>query len=266
MLRNIWLKTLRDQRRALVWYGIGLIALCAYVFAVYPTIRDNPDLNRTLQNLPEGVKALIGGTQLDLVSPAGYLQAEFFGLGIPLLFLIYAIILGANAIAGEEERRTLDLLLSYPVARGRIVRQKFLALCLLLCALGIIVWLALLVGAAAINMQISRGHLAAATTSAVLLGLWFGALALAIGCATGKRGVALGVSAAVAVAGYFAQSLSSLVAGLRPIAKVSPFYLYASNEPLRHGLNLAHVAASLAVTLLLFAIALITFRRRDVAV
>ncbi|MDQ6832774.1 MAG: ABC transporter permease [Chloroflexota bacterium] len=266
MLRNIWLKTLRDQRRPLLWYGIGLIALCADLFAVYPTIRDNPDLNRSLQNLPDGVKALIGVTQLDLVSPAGYLQTEFFALIIPLLFLIYAILLGANAIAGEEERRTLDLLLSYPVARGRVVREKFLALCLLLCTLGIILWLVLLVGAAAANMRIGGGQLAAATASAVLLGLWFGALALAIGCATGKRGVALGASAAVAVAGYFTQSLSSLVTGLRPIAKVSPFYYYASGEPLRQGLNLAHVIVLLAVTLVLFAIALTVFKRRDLAV
>jgi ABC-2 type transport system permease protein len=266
MLRTIWLKTLRDQLRPMVGYGVGLIALCLYLFAVYPTIRDNPDLNRTLQNLPDGVKALIGGTQLDLVSPAGYLQAELFALFIPLLFLIYAIVLGANAIAGEEERRTLDLLLSYPVARGRVVREKFLALCLLLCALGIILWLALIVGAAAINMQIGRGHLAAATTSAVLLSLWVGALALALGCATGKRGVTVGVSAAVAAAGYLMQSLPSFVSSLRPIARISPFSLYASNEPLRHGLNLAHVAALLIATLIFFAVALILFRRRDLAV
>ncbi len=266
MLRNIWLKTLRDQRRPLLWYGIGLIALCLYLFAVYPTIRDNPDLNRTLQNLPDGVKALIGGTQLDLVSPAGYLQAELFALFIPLLFLIYAIVLGANAIAGEEERRTLDLLLSYPVARGRVVREKFAALCLLLCALGIILWLALLVGATAINMQIGGGHLAAATASAVLLSLWFGALALALSCATGKRGVAIGASAAVAAAGYLMQSLPSFISRLRPIAKVSPFYLYGNNEPLRHGLNLAHVVILLAVTFVLFVVALVAFRRRDLAV
>jgi len=266
MLRSIWIKTVRDQLRPMIWYVIGLIALSAYVLAVYPTIRDNPDLNRTLQNLPDGVKALIGGTQLDLISPAGYLQVEAFALVIPLLFLIYAILLGANAIAGEEERRTLDLLLSYPVARGQVIREKFLALCLLLCALGAILWLTFLVGAAAVNMQIGRGHLAAATTSAVLLGLWFGAFALAIGCATGKRGAALGASAAVAVAGYLLQSLSSLVSGLRPIAKASPFYLYSSNEPLRHGLNFAHVATLLIVTLALFAIALVLFKRRDVAV
>lgn len=266
MLRNIWLKTLRDQLRPMLWYGIGLIALCAYVLAVYPTIRDNPDLNRTLQNLPDGIKALIGGTQLDLISPAGYLQAESFALVIPLLFLIYATLLGANAIAGEEEHRTLDLLLAYPVARGQVVREKFLALCLLLGALGAVLWLTLAVGAAAVSMRIGRGHLAAATVSAALLGLWFGAFALAIGCATGKRGIALGASAAVAVAGYLAQSLSSLVSGLRPIAKVSPFYLYSGNEPLRNGLSMAHVATLLIAALAWFAIAWVSFNRRDIAV
>jgi len=68
------------------------------------------------------------------------------------------------------------------------------------------------------------------------------------------------------VTGYLVQSLSSLVSGLRPIAKVPPFYLYADGEPLRHGLNLAHVAALLIVTVGLFGIALAVFRRRDLAI
>ena len=39
---------------------------------------------------------------------------------VPLLLLIAAIGAGAGAIAGEEERGTLDLLLSLPVSRRRL--------------------------------------------------------------------------------------------------------------------------------------------------
>lgn len=138
---------------------------------------------------------------------------------------------------GVGSEQSLDLLLAYPVARGRAVREKFVALCLLLCALGVIFWLALIIGAAAINMQISRGHL-----------------------------VALGASAAVAVAGYFAQSLASLVGGLLPIARVSPFYYDANKEPVRHGLNAAHTVALLVAMLVLFTVALALFKRRDLGV
>ena len=74
-----------------------------------------------MQNLPDAVKTIIGN---DYTSPAGYLRAEFFSLLGPILLLVYTIGGGAKAIAGEEEGRSLDLLLSTPLSRGRVVADK----------------------------------------------------------------------------------------------------------------------------------------------
>lgn len=46
----------------------------------------------------------------------------------PMLIIILGIALGSDAIAGEEERKTMDLLLSNPISRSRIVLEKFLAM------------------------------------------------------------------------------------------------------------------------------------------
>ena len=67
------------------------------------------------QRLSEALKAFIAfGGDLDYVSGAGYLGSELFAFMVPLLLLIAAIGAGARAIAGEEERGTLDLLLANP--------------------------------------------------------------------------------------------------------------------------------------------------------
>jgi ABC-2 type transport system permease protein len=39
----------------------------------------------------------------------------------PLLLIIYSVAAGASAIAGEEDRRTLDLLLASPVSHTRVI-------------------------------------------------------------------------------------------------------------------------------------------------
>ena len=44
------------------------------------------------------------------------------------MLLIFTIGAGAGAVAGEEERGTLDLLLAHPVRRRDYVIQRFLAL------------------------------------------------------------------------------------------------------------------------------------------
>ena len=53
MLRNVYPKSLRDMRRSIVWWSLGLIAMTALMIAVYPTVRDNPDLNKLVENYPE---------------------------------------------------------------------------------------------------------------------------------------------------------------------------------------------------------------------
>ena len=119
---------------------------------------------------------------------------------VPLLLLVAAIGTGAGAIAGEEERGTLELLLANPISRTRAVLEKSAALVVEIIALGLVLWVALWIGKLSVGMDISAGNLAAATLAAVLLAVAYGALAVLIGAATGRRALAIGVTAAAGVA------------------------------------------------------------------
>ena len=44
MLNNIFLKTLRDQRRSLLYWGIGLVAMAVIMALFYPTIKNMPSI------------------------------------------------------------------------------------------------------------------------------------------------------------------------------------------------------------------------------
>ena len=121
------------------------------------------------------------------------------------------------------------------------------------------------IGAAAIGMDISFGRMGEATLSAALLGLTFGALALALGCATGNRGLSMGVTTAVGVAAYFINALAPVVEALEPSRKLSAFYYYMGADPLSNGLDPAHAGVLIALTVAFLAVALVTFERRDLA-
>jgi ABC-2 type transport system permease protein len=266
MLRNVFLKTLADTRRALVWWSLGLAGMVALMIAVYPTVRDNPQLNKMVRDYPQALKAFIAfGGELDYVSGAGYLGSELFSFMVPLLLLVAAVGAGARAIAGEEERGTLDLLLANPISRRRVVLEKLAALAVEIGLLALVLWVSLLVGVRAVSMDVSAAHLAGATTSAALLALLFGALALLLGAGTGRRGVGIGVAAAGAVAAYLVNSLAALVDALDPLRKASPYYHYAASDPLRHGLSLGHAAFLVVLAALAAAAAVLVFDRRDLA-
>ena len=266
MLRNVALKGLRDVRRGFAWWSLGLVALAALMVSVYPSVRDNPGLNKLVQDYPEALKGFIGfGGELDYVSPAGYLGSEVFALMAPLLLLVAAIGGGAGAVAGEEERGTLDLLLAHPVSRRRVVLEKLVSLVGELTGLALVLWLALLVGAKAVGMHISAGKLGAAVLSLLVLALLFGALALLAGAATGHRARAIGIVTAVAVAGYLVNALAPLTSTLKPLRPLSPFYHYAAGDPLRHGLAGWHMLVLAGIAVVAAALAPLVFERRDLA-
>jgi ABC-2 type transport system permease protein len=265
MLRSVATKLVRDQRRAIAWWTLGLIALTAFTLLAYPSVRDSPEMNQYMEDLPEAVVALFGN-ETDLTSPEGYLNSQLFSLMAPLLLAIYAVTLGTGAIAGEEEKRTLDLLLSTPVPRWRVVVEKAVGIVAIVAVLGVGLWLQLWIEALAVDMEIGAGALAAATVASTLLALVLGALALTVGCITGRRGVSLAISSAVGVAAYLVSSLAPLYDGLEPLKRLSPFYWAIGTDPLRDGLSLGGTTALVAVTVALVGAGLVAFERRDVAV
>jgi nucleotide-binding universal stress UspA family protein len=97
-------------------------------------VRDDPALSEYARDLPESVRALFAGGELDVASPAGYLNSQIFALMAPLLLPIFAIGAGSAAVAGEEERGTLDLVLAHPIRRRNYVFQRFLDLTFLVVA------------------------------------------------------------------------------------------------------------------------------------
>jgi len=267
MLRNIFLKVLRDQRRAFIWWCLGLALLTLYVVLLYPSIHQNSaQFSKMVNSLPEALRNAFLGESGDFSSPTGFLNSELFFMMLPLIFLFYAIGMGSKAIAGEEERGTLDLLASYPLRRYRIAAGKFAALAAATGALAFVFWLTLTLGGMAVKIEIGWGRMAEATLSAALLGLAFGSIALMLGCAFGKRGLATGVTSALAVGSYLLNSLGPSVKALKPYRILSLFYYNTGGNPLVNGLNGWHVLVFCTVTAVCLAAALWAFDRRDLSV
>ncbi len=264
MLSNVFLKSLRDERWPMVWWSAGLGLFAAMMIAFFPSIRGNDDFNVMLESYPENMKTLFGLSELtDITSAVGFFNAEIFGFMAPLLFVIHGVVLGSGAIAGEEGRGSLEILLSEPIARGKLVVQKAAAMIANAISLGLVLWIVLVIGTLIIDIDLRVLHLAAITFSTVLLGVTFGALAFAAGCFTGSRGTSVAIVAAVAVGTYLLNAASGIVSYMEAAKWLSPFFYYNAANPLANGLNPAHAAALLATIAILLVAGYFGFARRD---
>ena len=262
-LTSLPLKMIRDNGRALILWVYGVIAIVGLYLSFYPALKDTSVLTDTAGVLPGGVSAAFG-LNSDLSAATGYINATTFNL-LPWLFIAFGVTTGTRAIAGDEERGRLDLLLSFPIRRTRFVLDRFAAMAIMTVGLGVVAVAALAIISHLVGADVPFGHVAAAITAVTLLGLAIGSLALAAGAITGRAAVAIGVSVAVAIASYLAETLGKSVSGLDWLRHVSVFFAALGRDPLATGFNWAGIVALLVVIAAFVAIAVWAFARRDIS-
>lgn len=261
--RSVFGRTLHAERRALIGWSVGIAATVLLELALYPTVRTS-DMTKLLDSYPESVKQLFGLT--DFSTGTGYVRAELFSLVLPLLVVVFGVLWGSDAVAGEEERGTVELLLANPVTRRQVVLEKTGAVLTGLAVVCAVMAAGLVTGNALFSVGISVGHLLAATVMTLALASVFAVVGLALGAATGHRGLARGVGAALAVAAYLLSALGPLASWLKPWRWTTPWYHALGVDPLSTGLPVLHLAGLCILVVAIAASAAEAFDRRDLAV
>lgn len=257
---------LRDHRRALVGWCLGVAAYVAMIAAIFPSIEGSPDLDELIASYPDVLKSLFGITGTgNIASGAGFLDAELFSFMLPLLILVLAISSGARTLAGEEDAGRLELVLAYPVQRRSAVVAKALAVALEVLLACVAATLAILAFDVIVGLDLSLRHVAGAFASLVALGLFYGWLSLAVGAAYPSRALALGIAAGAAAVSYLVGGLHDLAGWLDPFRFLSPFWL-VGQSPLQGGTDLVGVVVVLAAAIVVVALGATLVERRDLEV
>lgn len=263
--RSVGGQVLSARRRGMAGWSVGIAALAGLTAAFWPAVAQDPaQLEQLMRSMPDAMLAFFGAAVEDLVSPAGYLDTQLFALPTPLLFLLFAVGGITRALADEERDGRLEVLLANPVSRRRVVLEKGAAVGALVVALGVVHLATVAVVARVVVLEVGLGSLVAMHLSLLLLTGCFGALALAVAGSSGRRGLAIGVTTAVAAGTYLLDSFGAIVDWLEPVRPMSPFYLYRAAWPLHQGLDPLHAGVLAGVTAVLVVVAIWGFERRDV--
>lgn len=260
---SIWIKTASEHQ-------VSLISACAYLLFIqlllgpfYTALpREAIDL---LAQLPEGLDVLFaffGGG--DMSTPQGWFQIETFGMMAPIMIMLVTISIGANAVAGEESRRTMGLLLANPIPRSRIIAEKAWILVVYAAIVGIAAFAGTVGGSLIASLDISLANIAATCALLTLLGIVGGALALTIGAGTGRKGAAVFGAAGAMAALHVLNSLGSVGESFANVQRLSPFFYYLGGDPLNNGLDWTHAGILAVTAIVLLGISVPLFQRRDI--
>jgi ABC-2 type transport system permease protein len=259
----IFRRTLIDSRKAILGWGILCAMLGLWVGVFYPAVDDVLASMSTLLENPL-IKGLVGNIS-DFATPAGWVGTKFL-IMMPMLMAIYSVLFNNNATAGEEDRGTIDLVLTTPTPRWRLIVEKAAAftvasaLILTQASLGLMA--AILITP---ELTIPVGIVFPAFMNVLPMMLLLGAVALLLGTIVRSRQTAMGLAAAYIVGSYFVDTLSSLTEGglLGVLKYFSPFHYFSGPVALHDGLHVVMFVVFTAIALVLLIFSLYFFQRRD---
>jgi ABC-2 type transport system permease protein len=250
-----------DGWRGVAGWSTGIAGVILIYLPLFPSMQ-SPELAGMIDSLPPELVRTLGYESI--TTGAGYAQSTFFGLLGFALITIAGISWGAAPTAGAEESGQLELTLAHDVGRVRYCLESAAALVVKLITVGaagyVVVWL---VNDPA-GLELNAANLLAVSIAWVGLGLLAGTAAFAVGAATGRRTLAIGAGAALAVVGYILNAVANNSEDLDWLRTLSPIEWAYGNAPLASGFDWAGLALLWGGSAVLIALATLALARRDI--
>lgn len=259
MLQTLYLKTVRDRwLGALI--GVGSLWLVA-VFGMWAYAGIGDDAVAFFDEMPEFYSSLIGISGDAGVT--GLMMSMMFNFLGPFVVAGIAISMGAYAIAGEERDGTMNVLTTAPRSRSRIFSSKALAALTIAVGVNVIAWAGYIGVTLAFGESAAGVNVGAATVHVLVVSMLYGAVALAIGAATGQQQLASGIATAYLVFSFLASGLLPMFEGWEDVSKIFPWYYINGSAPLTNGVDWSQMAVLAAITVGLVLVGWAALLRRD---
>lgn len=250
LLRIAVIAALYEQRVGLLAWGVGGAIGAAFIASIGHQMVDLVRSPTSFRNY----LSLVGHGN-PYVAITGYF---WFGIFQPLI-AVYAITAASRWSSDDNEGR-LEMVLSAPVSRTRVVAERAIALLVGTAIVTAISSLAFYLSAHSANIDIYAGDLVAASVPLIPFALSFAAVGALMTSRIPRATVP--ILATLAFASYLVTVAGPLLKWPDWVQKLSVFSLYGT--PLTSGIYWTGLWIMLVVTAVGFALAAILMQRRDI--
>jgi ABC-2 type transport system permease protein len=270
-LGSVFGKTLRDARLAMLvvagLLGVMMAAGGMTMSSTYGTAEARLELAAMSGDMPPMLRGMYGNP-VNVDTLGGFISWHY-GPYFALFAGLWSILALSATLAAEARRGSLDFALATPTGRRSIALQKvaghMAAIAIAMTVVAIVAWVTGIAGASFPDDSISP---AAAISFGVGIGvqaLMAGSVAFALAPFFG-RGAAAGIAGAVMLGGYVINSYRTVVPAFDALAGGTWFAWTAGHLPLAGRSDWTAVALTALAAMVLIAIGVAGFVRRDVGV
>lgn len=270
MTGTIFIEQLKRSWRTMLGLGVTLAILAIYVSAVVQDADVLIAYRDLLGQMPAGMLAAFGLSDASTLATAdGFIGFAFFTYGA-FIMAAYGVVMGLNITVNDEDDGIMDVILSLPLPRWRVIVEKVAAYSLIILGICGMAFIGLLIGSRMIPEEM-RGDIDLLNMFMACLNLFPLTLAIIgftvfVASLIGRKHIVAAIAGTFVFGSYFLQmaadAASESIAGF--LGKFSIFTYFDGGTVAREGLNAFNVVLLIVVALILVTVSLFTFERRDI--
>ena len=267
MAWSVFKDTMRFTWRMTLIWGIGFAAMMAMVLQLSPAL-NGLELVGLMESLPQWIVAMTGISDPQILGTVeGLIVMGVFGK-LALLFAAYPVILGLRVTAVEESEGMMDVMLSLPLPRWRVIFEKSLAYATNVLLLMAMTVAGLYIGQVGVSIDLDVNKLVLVTATVIPVMIFLLALTTFTGAVFSRRQLVLTIVTVYIVFSFAIQTVGPVfdTPWMNAIESVALFTYYDIETTLIDGVTMWHVGVMLGLAVVLLAASFFNFERRDIAV
>jgi len=260
---NIFFRELRANFKSLlIWSGI-VVVFNLVGFLKFSAYYNNPEMLAILDSLPPAMLSAFSMSAFNLTTVTGFfgIMVTYFGL----ILAIAATMWGSGVISKEERDKTVELSLTLPITRARLITAKTAAMVVDCLILLLITWGITLVSSQQYHPDSEfYRFVAIGMLSFLFLQMIFLALGILLGCALKKHKQSGSLAVWLLLGTYFLSILVGLNKDLDFLKYLTPFKYFDPAQLLHESrLEFPFVLLSAAIITSCMAAAYASYAKRD---
>lgn len=257
----------RDMRSWLIYAGALFIIQIALAAVFNQAGAGLPGgMGMLIDLLPDAVRGFVGSSELDLLTANGALAVSYNHPLTKVALTVFVVGLTANAIAGELERGTLDLLLARPLRRYKLLLGSGMAFLVATIILASSMFMGTVVGAriGGISGDVEWSNFCWLAINTAALVVAMGGLGYLFSAVAKRGSQAAGWAGGLIAGMFFLDWFATMWDKVKPLTPFSLFHYYQPSQIITGTPNWwINITVLLVVAILAFMAAVLIFERRD---
>jgi len=266
MLKNIFLKSLWDSKLTLLYIFITYFLVCLlimYVVSELPLREIQFIFDRV--ELPKAITAFFSGPGgINITTVEGILNTDMFSIFAPLVSIGFAVYYGFSSICQEEEKRTIDIILSSQISRSSFLTQKLASMSIKVLLIVASLLMSIILNSYIFSLSLNLINVISICSYLFFIATTFGYFSVLLGILFGKSGPIYGISSTLAISSYLIFSIEPFLNNFSFIKYISIFYYYKGGDPLNQGFHSWHWVIFMLLNIFLITSCYYLWEKRDI--